>query len=151
MIADDALEELSAAGRVSAGARRRPTSCTAGAQRPDPGDSSPAAARSRRSARAGRAAGAELVIFDVTLLARRSSATSSGRSSRRVLDRTALILDIFAQRAQQPRRQAAGRAGAARAPVDAPGARLDPPRAPARRPRQDRRPRREADRDSTAG
>ena len=61
----------------------------------------------------------------------------------RVVDRTSLILDIFAQRAQSSRRQAAGRAGAARAPVDAAGARLDPPGAPERRHRP-ARPRRDA-------
>jgi hypothetical protein len=49
-----------------------------------------------------------------------------------------------------PRRQAPGGARAPRAPVDAPGARVDPPRTPARRPRQDRRPGREADRTATA-
>ena len=46
----------------------------------------------------------------------------------------------------EPRRQAAGRAGAPAIPVDAAGAALEPPRAPARRHRQSRRPGRSADR-----
>jgi hypothetical protein len=49
-------------------------------------------------------------------------------TGRRVLDRSGLILDIFAQRARKPRRQAAGRARAAEAPGDAARPRLDPPR-----------------------
>jgi hypothetical protein len=47
----------------------------------------------------------------------------------RVVDRASLILDIFAQRAKQPRGQAAGRTGAVAAPGHPAGARLDPPRA----------------------
>jgi GTP-binding protein HflX len=46
----------------------------------------------------------------------------------RVVDRTSLILDIFAQRARSAE-ETAGRARPARAPVDEAGGRLDAPRA----------------------
>ena len=85
----------------------------------------------------------------ITTSRRRRSATSSARSSAASVDRTTLILDIFAQRAQLARGQAAGRARAARASGDAPGARLDPPRAPERRHRH-ARPGRDAARDRPA-
>ena len=88
---------------------------------------------------------AEAVVFDQAL------SPAQQRNLERhlgvaVADRTMLILEIFGERAQQPRRQAPGRAGAAAVPVDAAGAALEPPRAPARRHRHPRRPGRGADR-----
>ncbi len=74
------------------------------------------------------ATGADLVLVDHELSPSQERNLEKELECR-VLDRSGLILDIFAQRAQL-RRQAAGRACAARASLDAPGARLDPPRAP---------------------
>ena len=50
-------------------------------------------------------------------VARRSSATWSATSACAVADRTMLILEIFARARAEPRRQAAGRTGAAAVPV----------------------------------
>jgi GTP-binding protein HflX len=67
----------------------------------------------------------------------------------KVIDRTGLILEIFG-RARAPRGRAAGRTRASRISEVAAGALLDPSRAPARRLRLPRRPRRNADRDRPA-
>ena len=77
---------------------------------------------------------AEAVLFDQAL------SPAQQRNLERhlgvaVADRTMLILEIFGAARAEPRRQAAGRAGAAAVPVDAAGAALEPPRAPARRHR----------------
>ena len=107
---------------------------------------SSAAARSKRSRAARGATHADLILVNHALNAGAGAQPREARSRCRVVDRTGLILDIFAQRARSARRQAAGRAGAARAHGHAPGARLDPPGAPARRHRP-ARPGRDAARD----
>ena len=58
-----------------------------------------------------------------------------------VIDRTAVILDIFADHAGLGRGQAPGRAGPARVQPGAPARPLDPPRAPRWRPGKRRRAR----------
>ena len=95
--------------------------------------------------RAADALNAATVIFNHALSPgqQRNLEKALGRT---VLDRTELILQIFAQRAQTSEGKLQVELAQLRAPVDAPGARLDAPRAPARRPRQDRRPGRKADR-----
>ena len=55
--------------------------------------------------------------------------------ARKILDRTQLILDIFAQRAKSKRGQAADRAGAVAISVAAPDRHVDPPVAAKRRHR----------------
>jgi GTP-binding protein HflX len=72
--------------------------------------------------------GADLVVFDHALSPSQET-QSRALLTCRVLDRTGLILDIFAQARAQLRRPVAGRACAAEAPRDATGARLDAPRA----------------------
>ena len=78
--------------------------------------------------------------------ARCSSAIWKRPGAAKVLDRTALILEIFGERAADAGRPAAGRTGASDLSALAAGAKLDPSGAPARRLRLSRRPRRNPDR-----
>ncbi len=90
--------------------------------------------------------GAGVVIFDEELSPRQGKHLEEALSVR-VMDRTELILDIFALRARSRRGQDAGRAGAARVPAAAAhadvGAPLEDPgrhRAPRARARRSSRP-----------
>ena len=71
--------------------------------------------------------------WSTTSSRRRSSATWKSALDVKVIDRTALILDIFARRAATHEGRAAGRAGPARVPPAAPDRSLDPPLAAGRR------------------
>jgi GTP-binding protein HflX len=88
----------------------------------------PARARWRRVAAELAAHAADLVIFNHELSAGQERNLERALQCR-VIDRTSLILDIFAQRAQEFGGQAAGRTGPARTPGDTTGTWLDPPRA----------------------
>ena len=88
---------------------------------------------------------ADVVIFDHALSGAQQRNLERALECR-VVDRTSLILDIFAQRARSAEGKLQVELAQLQAPVDAPGRRLDPPRAPEGRHRP-ARPRRNAARD----
>ncbi len=124
--------------------RRRSRASSHAARRPTPPSSS-APARPTSSRSWSQLHQAEAVIFDQALspAQQRNLERHLGVAGRRPHD--ADPRDLRRARAE-PRRQAAGRAGAAAVPVDPAGPALEPPRAPARRHRHARRPGRSADR-----
>ena len=142
--------------RARAARRRSPRSRTsAGATvvgnvggrraRPDAG-----ALRRQRQGRGDRARGvdasaADLVIFDHALSGVQQRNLERALECR-VVDRVSLILDIFAQRARSAEGKLQVELAQLEAPGDAPGRRLDPPRAAEGRHRP-ARPRRNAARD----
>ena len=86
-----------------------------------------------------KSTGANVVLFDENLSPGQQR-TLTERVEAKVLDRSQLILDIFAAAGAEPRRQAAGGAGAARVHAAAPDARLDALVATRRRRCRDARP-----------
>ena len=86
---------------------------------------SSAAARSRRCTPWSAPTAADVVVFDDPLSPAQQRNLEKALGCK-VIDRSALILDIFAQRARTPRGQAAGRAGAAPVPAAAPHPRSGP-------------------------
>ena len=129
----------------------------ASSRRPDrPAARAPGAAHVRRQ---GQARGAEARhtrtpaprrCSSTTSSTRRSSGCSRTRSRRGSIDRTQLILDIFAQHAVERRGQAPGRARAARVQPAAHARHVAAPRAPRRR-RRHARPRASRSSRPTAG
>ena len=101
-----------------------------------------ARARSRRSAGLVEALEAGIVVMDCALSPVQQRNLEKAWNAK-VLDRTGLILEIFGRRARTARRRAAGRACASDLSEKPAGALLDPSRAPARRLRLSRRPRRD--------
>ena len=129
---EESLEEL--AGLASRRARR---SSSRVSQERDDADARPLL-RTRQGRGDGRRRrvdlGANLFISDDPL-SPDPGAQPLGALGIKVIDRTALILDIFAQRATHARGQAAGRAGPAHVPAAAAGRAVDAPRAARRRHR----------------